>query len=196
MSKSVEFFFDFGSPTSYLANTQLPSICARAGAQLIYRPILLRSLFEATGNSSPVRIPAKGRYLFNDFQRFARRYEVPLSFNPNFPINTLPLIRGAIALQLRGETRFAEYVEAMYRAIWVEARNLNDSAVLAETLRTNDFDPETVQADASSQDVDAVLETNIQDAVAGGVFGVPTMFVGDEMFFGQDRLDFVSEALA
>ncbi|NWL77397.1 disulfide bond formation protein DsbA [Pseudomonas taiwanensis] len=196
MNNSVEFFFDFVSPTSYLANTQLPSICVGAGARLVYRPVFLRTLFEATGNSSPVRIPAKGRYLFNDFQRFAKRYDVALSFNSNFPINTLPLIRGAIALQLQGDERFTDYLEAMFRAIWVEARDLNDPVVIAETLHENGFDPEMFRANASSEEIDALLEANIKDAVARGVFGVPTMFVGDEMFFGQDRLDFVSEALA
>src|SRR5690606_34706627 len=97
MSKTVEFYFDFGSPATYLAWTQLPAICAEAGARLVYRPMLLGGVFQAAGNASPISVPAKGRYMFRDLARFARRYGVPLQFNPHFPINTLALMRGAVA---------------------------------------------------------------------------------------------------
>jgi len=95
-TQSVEFFFDFGSPASYLAWTQLPALCAASGATLIYRPMLLGGVFQATGNASPVAVPAKGRYMLTDLARFAARYGVPLRFNPHFPINTLALMRGAV----------------------------------------------------------------------------------------------------
>ncbi|AOE82671.1 2-hydroxychromene-2-carboxylate isomerase [Pseudomonas sp. TCU-HL1] len=192
MNRVVEFFFDFGSPTSYLASTQLPTICARAGASLIYRPIQLRSLFEATGNRSPVRVMAKGRYLLIDFQRFAKRYGVSLQPNPYFPIDTWPLLRAAVALQRQDTSRFTQYLEAMFQAIWVEGRNLNDPEVLVEVLCENDIDPITAQP---SLELEAILQDNLDEAVEKGAFGVPTCFVGEQMFFGQDRLDFLAEEL-
>src|SRR5882757_9378298 len=109
MMKQVEFFFDVGSPTTYLAWTQLPTLCAQAGAALVYRPTLLGGVFQATGNASPASVPAKGRYMDVDMARFARRYGVPLAMNPHFPINTLTLMRGATGAQLRAPDRFQAY---------------------------------------------------------------------------------------
>ena len=126
MSKTVEFFFDFGSPASYLAWTQLPKLSASLGAELRYRPMLLGGVFQATGNASPISVPAKGRYTLIDFQRFARRYGVAFSLNPNFPINTLTLMRGACAYQLRAPDQFETYVKAMFEALWTRQRNLAD----------------------------------------------------------------------
>ena len=99
MSKTIEFFFDFGSPTTYLANTQLPKLAEDCGTHLVYRPILLGGVFKATGNASPVTVPAKGRWMGVDIQRWAKHYGVPFAFNPHFPINTLPLMRGACGMQ-------------------------------------------------------------------------------------------------
>ena len=194
-TKSVEFFFDFGSPASYLAWTQLPALCAASGATLIYRPMLLGGVFQATGNASPVAVPAKGRYMLTDLARFAARYGVPLRFNPHFPINTLALMRGAVGLQLREPQRFADYVAAMFRAMWVEGRNLGDPAIAGEALAQAGFDPQAVLALAADTAVKDALKANTEEAVRRGAFGAPTMFVGDQMYFGQDRLDFVREEL-
>ncbi|MFC5695626.1 2-hydroxychromene-2-carboxylate isomerase [Pseudomonas sp. GCM10022186] len=196
MTKTVEFFFDLGSPSTYLAWTQLPAICAKAGARLQYRPMLLGGVFQATGNSSPVEVPAKGRYTLMDFQRFARRYGVVLEFNPHFPINTLTLMRGAIGIQLRQPERFEAYLAAMFKALWQDKRNLGDPAVLAATLDSAGFDPQAFLALVSEPEVKQALKSATEEAVKRGVFGAPTCFVGAEMFFGQDRLDFVAEALA
>ncbi|MNF83927.1 2-hydroxychromene-2-carboxylate isomerase [compost metagenome] len=195
MTKTVEFFFDFGSPSTYLAWTQLPALCAKAGAQLQYRPMLLGGVFQATGNASPIQVPAKGRYTLLDFQRFARRYGVPLEFNPYFPINTLTLMRGAIGLQLRQPERFEAYLDAIFKAMWQDKRNLGDPAVLAATLDAAGFDPQALLALVGDQEVKDALKATTEEAVKRGVFGAPTCFVGNEMFFGQDRLDFVAEAL-
>jgi 2-hydroxychromene-2-carboxylate isomerase len=195
MTKTVEFFFDFGSPSTYLAWTQLPALCAKAGAQLQYRPMLLGGVFQATGNASPIQVPAKGRYTLLDFQRFARRYGVPLEFNPYFPINTLTLMRGAIGLQLRQPERFEAYLDAIFKAMWQDKRNLGDPAVLAATLDAAGFDPQALLALVGDQEVKDALKASTEEAVKRGVFGAPTCFVGNEMFFGQDRLDFVAEAL-
>ncbi|MDT4854734.1 2-hydroxychromene-2-carboxylate isomerase [compost metagenome] len=196
MTKTVEFFFDFGSPSTYLAWTQLPALCAKAGAQLQYRPMLLGGVFQATGNASPIEIPAKGRYTMIDFQRFARRYGVPFELNPYFPIDTLTLMRGAIGLQLRQPERFEAYLAAIFKAMWQDRRNLGDPAVLAATLDAAGFDPQALLALVGDQEVKDALKAATEEAVKRGVFGAPTCFVGNEMFFGQDRLDFVAEALA
>lgn len=195
MSKSVEFFFDFGSPTTYLAWTQLPRICADAGAELIYRPMLLGGVFQATGNASPIEVPAKGKHVMLDLQRFAKRYGVPMTFNPHFPINTLGLMRGAVAVQLRQPERFDDYVKTIFQAMWVDAQNLGDLAVLGKVLAAGGFDPQALLALTGEQEIKDALKATTEEAVKRGAFGAPIMFVGDQMFFGQDRLDFVREAL-
>ena len=195
MSKSVEFYFDFGSPTTYLAWTQLPALCEETAAALIFKPMLLGGVFQATGNQSPVMIPSKGRFMMQDLQRFARRYQMPMRFNPHFPLNTLLLMRMATGLQLRQPERFEHFVATVFRAIWVDAMNLADSAVLAKVLLDAGFEPEAMLALASEPPVKDQLKAVTEEAVSRGVFGAPCMFVGDELFFGQDRLDFVREAL-
>lgn len=195
MDKQVEFFFDVGSPTSYLAWTQLPALCARAGVELVYRPMLLGGVFQATGNASPAAVPAKARYMDVDMARFARRYGVPLARNPFFPVNTLTLMRGATGAQLRAPGRFQDYLRGVFHAMWIEPKNLNDPAIAAQALAAAGFDPAEVMGWANDADVKAALRATTEEAVARGVFGAPTMFVGHEMFFGQDRLEFVREVL-
>jgi 2-hydroxychromene-2-carboxylate isomerase len=194
--KTVEFLFDFGSPTTYLAWTQLPRLCADAGATLVYRPILLGGIFQATGNASPATIPAKAAYMGTDLARFAKRYGVPFAFNPHFPINTLTLMRIAAGLLLRKRIDdFDTYMTAVFPAMWVEGVNLGDASVLAATLSAAGLDAADVVALAGEADVKAELKAATEAAVERGAFGAPTIFVGTEMFFGQDRLDFVREAL-
>jgi 2-hydroxychromene-2-carboxylate isomerase len=195
-SKTVEFFFDFGSPASYLAWTQLPAICRAAGATLVYRPMLLGGVFQATGNASPVTVPAKGKYMLTDLARFAKRYGVPMRFNPHFPINTLALMRGATGLQMREPAQFDAYVTAMFRAMWVDGQNMGDPVVVAEVLTHAGLDPQAVLALTADPAMKDALKASTEEAVRRGAFGAPTMFVGAHMFFGQDRLDFVREALA
>ncbi|HSN32825.1 MAG TPA: 2-hydroxychromene-2-carboxylate isomerase [Ideonella sp.] len=191
----IEFFFDVGSPNSYLAWTQLPRIAAEARAELVWRPMLLGGVFKATGNASPVTIPAKARWMAQDMARWARRWGVPFAFNPHFPINTLTLMRGAAGLQLRRPEDLGRYLDAVFHAMWVEPRDLGDAAVLAEALAAAGFGPAEFQALVADPEVKAKLVADTEEAVARGVFGAPTMFVGDEMHFGQDRLEFVRQAL-
>jgi 2-hydroxychromene-2-carboxylate isomerase len=195
MSKAVEFYFDVGSPAAYLAWTQLPQIARAAGAEIEYRPFLLGGVFQATGNRSPMEVPAKGQYMQDDLQRFARRYGVPFAHNPHFPINTLTLMRGATGLQMREPARMVPYVDAVYRATWVDGKNMNDAATVGKVLQQAGFPPEQLLALASDQAVKDHLKAETQEAVARGVFGAPTFFVGQDMFWGQDRLDFVKESL-
>jgi len=194
-TRTVEYFFDVGSPTAYLAWTQLPKIAAETAATIIWRPMLLGGVFKATGNASPVAVPAKGRWMNEDIARWARRYGVRFAFNPHFPINTLTLMRGATALQMRRPADFPRYLDAIERAMWEAPQNLGDPAVLAATLAEAGFDADELVALTGDPEVKAKLVATTEEAVARGVFGAPTFFVGDAMFFGQDRLDFVREAL-
>ena len=195
MTKTVEFYFDVGSPAAYLAFKRLPAICEAAQARLEYQPMLLGGVFQAAGNQSPMNVPAKGRYMVDDLARFARRHGIAFRHNPFFPINTLTLMRGATGLQLREPARMLPYVEAVYRAIWVEGRDMNDPAVVAAVLQEAGFDPQALQALAGDPEVKERLKAVTQEAVARGVFGAPTCFVDGQMYWGQDRLDFVQEAL-
>jgi len=193
MSKQIEFFFDVGSPASYLAWTQLPSLAERHDADVVWKPMLLGGVFQATGNSSPATVEAKGRYSQLDLQRFARRYGVPLNHNPHFPINTLTLMRGAAAYL--GTPRFHDYLHAVFNAMWVEQRDMHQPEVIAEVLAADGFDPREVLSRCSDPVVKDRLKSLTTEAVNRGVFGAPTFFVGAEMFFGQDRLEWVERAL-
>ena len=194
-SKAIDFYFDFGSPTAYLAYTQLPTIAADANAALNYKPVLLGGIFQSAQNASPMMIPAKGAYMMQDIQRYAKRYQVPLNFNPNFPINTLKLMRLTTGVQQHYPQLFEQFLAVVFKAFWVDAQNMGDDAVIRQVLQANQLDADAILALADQPDVKELLKQNTQQANARGLFGVPTMFVGNEMFWGQDRLDFVVEAL-
>lgn len=196
MARQVEFYFDVGSPAAYLAWTQLPKIAAETGASLAYKPFLLGGVFQATGNRSPMEVAPKGKYMQGDMERFARRYGVPFRHNPHFPINTLTLMRGALGLQMREPQKMVPYVDAVYRAIWVDAKDMNDPGTVGAVLQQAGIDAQQLLALAADPEVKEKLKTETQQAVARGVFGAPTFFVGEHMFWGQDRLDFVKEALS
>jgi 2-hydroxychromene-2-carboxylate isomerase len=193
--KNFEYWFDFGSPAAYLAWTQLPRLAHETGAAAVYKPMLLGGVFQATDNRSPASIPAKGKYTFTDFDRFARRYGVPLRTNPHFPINTITLMRGAVALQMRNDPRFIDYCDAMFKAIWVESLNMNDPAIVGAALLKAGFEPAALLALTAEPGTKEALKTATQEAVTRGIFGAPTFFVDGQMFWGQDRIDFVKEAL-
>jgi len=196
MSKQVDFYFDVGSPASYLAWTQLPALCRSAGAELVYKPMLLGGVFQATGNASPAAVPAKSVYTRRDMQRYAQRYGVTLVMNPHFPINTLFLMRVVTGVALREPQRLQALLEGVFKALWIDALDLNQPEVTARVLASAGFDAEQMQALAADPEVKAALKAATEEAVRRGVFGAPTVFVGNEMFFGQDRLDMVREELA
>ncbi len=196
MAKTVEFFYDFGSPASYLAFKRLPGIAAERGATIVWRPMLLGGVFKASGNTSPVTVPAKGKWMAGDLQRWAAKSGVPFAFNPFFPVNTLTLMRGATGLQMRQPADFARFNDIVFDAMWRTPRNLGDAAVLAALLAEHGFDADAFAALVADPEVKARLVATTDEAVQRGVFGAPTFFVGGEMHFGQDRLDFVRDALA
>ena len=194
MRKSLEFYFDFGSPTAYLAHKRLGQLSTQYDLAVTYKPMLLGGVFKATGNNSPITIPAKGQYMMaHDLPRFAHRYGVEINPNPFFPINTLNLMRTAIAAErLDCATRF---INAVFDAVWVQEKNMGDSAVVAAVLTEHGLDAPALLALSQDPEVKAALITNTEAAVARGIFGTPTFFMDNEMYFGQDRLDFVEEAL-
>ncbi len=193
MNSQIDFYYDFGSPAAYLAWTQLPRLCAETGAELVLKPILLGGLFKATGNQTPVAIEAKGQWMFADMERFAARYGVPYAMNPHFIINTLPLMRGA--MWAKGQGCLKPYNTAMFEAVWVDQKNMNDPVVIMSVLADAGIDAQEVADAIQTPDVKQALIDDTAEAVDRGAFGVPTMFVGGVMHFGQDRLDWVREAL-
>ncbi len=190
----MEFYYDYGSPTANLASTQLPAICARHGAALIYRPMLLGGVFKATGNATPVRIDAKRAWLFEDLARYVARYGVRFEMNPHFIINTLAIMRGAVWAQ--AASCLEEFNRAMFEAVWVNQRNMADPAEINDVMAQSGLDAERMIEAIQQPAIKSALIAATDAAVERGVFGAPTMFVGDEMHFGQDRLEWVATALA
>jgi len=194
MTSQPQFFFDFGSPASYLAWKRMPDLEARTGVAFAYVPMLLGGVFKATGNASPVSVPAKGAYMSRDLARWAERHGTPFRGNPFFPINTLRLMRGAIAAQDRGE--LAAYGNAVYDAIWQDQRNMGEASEVVAALTAAGLDAAFYVAAADDEAVKAKLVANTEAAVAAGVFGAPSFVVVGELFFGQDRMDFVEAAVS
>ena len=195
MAKTFDYNFDFGSLATYLAHTQIDKIKAETGASPIYLPMLLGAVFKATGNASPVSVPAKGKYIFVDFKRFADSYGVPLQINPFFPIITTTLMRMLTGLQMRSDARMHEFMDLIFKAIWVDALNLNDPEVVERVLQEAHFDPTELLQLANDQATKDRLKDVTTKAVESGVFGAPTFFVGDQMFWGQDRIEQLKSAL-
>ncbi|MBN3810941.1 2-hydroxychromene-2-carboxylate isomerase [Paraburkholderia sp. Ac-20347] len=195
---SVQFLFDFGSPNAYLSHKIIPAIEARHGVRFEYVPILLGGLFKMTGNRSPAestaQIENKRKYLFVEMKRFIAKHGLSAyRMNPHFPVNTLQIMRGAVAAQREGV--FERYVDRMFAHMWEDGLKLDDPDVLRATLQADGFDVarfETLLADA---DVKAGLLANTQQAFERGAFGAPTFFVGDEMFFGKDQLRDVEDEI-
>ena len=197
MTKTIEFLFDFGGPNSYLAHKVLPEICARVSATVTYVPILLGGLFKLTNNQAPMmryaETPAKRDYELLEFDRFVATHDLPFKMNPNFPINSLYLMRGAVAAQHLG--CFMPYVEAIMAAMWEDRANTGDLAVVKDVLDKAGLDSAAILTKAEEADIKAELMANTEAAAARGAFGVPTFFVGGEMFWGKERLAQVEAAL-
>lgn len=195
---SPEFIFDFGSPNAYLAWKVLPEIEVRTGAAFDPVPCLLGGIFKATGNQSPMmanaNIPAKMAYEMLEMRRFIARHGLDrFQMNPHFPINTLQMMRIAVAAKRDGA--LAQVMSAFFAAMWEDAKKMDDPAVVGEALALAGLPAERLLAAANEPEVKAALIANTESAVARGAFGIPTFFVGDEMWFGKDRLGEVEEAL-
>ena len=193
--KSVEFYFDLGSPYSYLAYYRLLQMAERQEIQIVYKPILLGGVFKATGNRSPIEIPVKGAYSILDMQRWAEYYHIPMQMNPHFPMNTLTLMRILTGVQLLHLEKFEQVLKLLFDAMFGTPQNLNEPTVLAEVLKPSGFSVEDIMSMVQSEVVKQKLITETEQAILRGIFGAPTFFVGDEMYWGQDRLHFVEQAL-
>jgi 2-hydroxychromene-2-carboxylate isomerase len=198
MSATIEFIFDFGSPNAYLAYRALPPILERTGARLAINPCLLGGIFKATGNQAPAVAfaPIKGKldYEMLELRRFVARHRLnKFRLNPNFPVNTLMLMRGLVAAGEEGVE--AAYLEMGLEGMWEEGLKLDDKDVLARRIDAAGLDSASLLAAATTDLVKQKLADHTVGAVARGVFGIPTFFVGDEMFFGKERLGQVEEAV-
>jgi 2-hydroxychromene-2-carboxylate isomerase len=194
----VEFHFDFGSPNAYLSHLIIPGIEQRTGAKFEYVPILLGGVFKLTNNRSPVEsyagIRNKLPYEHLETQRFIRKHGITnFTFNPFFPVNTLALMRGAIAAQRIGV--FAHYVDQMFRHMWAQPKKMDDPEVLRAALAESGLDASKLMALAQDPSVKEELAANTARSVERGTFGAPTFFIDDEIYFGKDRLRDVEEAL-
>jgi 2-hydroxychromene-2-carboxylate isomerase len=194
----VEFHFDFGSPNAYLAHLVIPRIEQRTGAKFEYLPVLLGGVFKLTNNRSPREslqgIKNKPEYEELERQRFVRRHDiVRFTMNPFFPVNTLLIMRGAVAAQLEGV--FARYVDEVFRHMWAEPKKMDDPDVARAALEASGFDAARLLARTQEPEVKDRLLKNTESSVARGTFGSPTFFVGEEIFFGKDRLRDVEEEI-
>jgi 2-hydroxychromene-2-carboxylate isomerase len=196
--RGVEFLFDFGSPNAYLAHKVLPEIEKRTGAKFEYVPVLLGGIFKLTNNRPPMiafgDVKGKMAYEMKESERFIRRHDITtFRFNPNFPVNTLVLMRMAVAAKEAGE--LAPYVDAAFHHMWERPKKMDDPEVIRAALGESGLDADRLIAAAQTPDVKQRLMANTEDAVARGVFGSPSFFVGEELFFGKDRLGEVEEEL-
>jgi 2-hydroxychromene-2-carboxylate isomerase len=199
VSSSPQFLFDFGSPNAFLSHEAIPAIEKRTNVKFEYVPVLLGGIFKATNNKSPAETLAgvKNKPEFNalETRRFLQRFGVkPYTWNPFFPVNTLNLMRAAVAAQLEGV--FEKYVDAAFHHMWVEPKKMDDPAVAAQALTASGLDAAKLFARAQDPDVKAKLIENTQGAVERGAFGSPTFFVGKEMFFGKEQLREVEEMVS
>jgi 2-hydroxychromene-2-carboxylate isomerase len=185
------FLYDFGSPNAYLAHRVIPAIEARSGAKFRYVPVLLGGLFKLTNNRAPMvafaEIPAKTAYMQREMARFVRRHAISAFVrNPHFPVNTLMLMRGAVAAERAGVA--SAYIEAMMRGMWEQGLKLDDPAVLAAALDAAGLPSAELFALAQDQSVKDELAANTQAAANQGAFGIPSFVIGDELYFGKDSL--------
>jgi 2-hydroxychromene-2-carboxylate isomerase len=190
MTKKLEFFYDYVSPYSYLANSQVAKV---GGSALVYRPMFLGAVMHATGNRPPGTLEVKGNYLRKDIARWASRYGIEYKRNPNFPLNTLKALRLAVVAQQEGV--FDQVHGPLFDASFVHQLDLDDDAVLAEIMKTAELDQDTTFARIGEQSVKDEVKANTEEAISRGAFGAPTLYVGDQMFFGNDRFEFIEEAL-
>lgn len=194
----VEFHFDFGSPNAYLSHLVIPEIEKRTGVTFEYVPVLLGGVFKATNNRSPAEsnagIKNKAEYGKLEMQRFIKHHKITaFKMNPHFPVNTLMMMRGSIAAQQLGI--FPRYVDQMYRFMWAEGRKMDDPAIVVAAWKESGFDADKLAALVQDPAIKDKLVANTQASVERGCFGSPTFFVGNEIFFGKDRLREVEEMI-
>ena len=198
MTKRVDFLFDFGSPNAYLAHRVIPAFVGETGADVVYAPVLLGGLFKSTGNQPPMvayaNVPAKMDYFRQEMRRFIARHKLSkFQFHPNFPVNTLLLMRGAVAAEADGT--LAPYVEAGMVVMWEDGLPMDDPETFEQVFTKAGLDGAALLERTQDPAIKAALIEKTDVAVKRGAFGIPTFYVGDEMFFGKETLPLVAEAL-
>ena len=194
MQRTIDFFYDIGSPYSYLAATQVPRLAERTGAAVVWRPFLLGGVFKAAGNDMPARVPAKARWMLEDLSRWAKHYGVPFVFPPFFPPNTVRAMRACVAASRHG--RVAEVSLALFRAYWCEGHDPSGEAAIRAAAEGAGLDGGALFAATDDPAVKDGLRAATEEAVARGAFGAPSFFVGDALFWGNDRIELLVESLA
>lgn len=189
--KRVDFYFDLSSPYSYMAATQMRALGERAGAEVVWKPMVLYAVFKATGNTMPARVEAKARWMLRDLSHWAAQYGVPFRMTSQFPANTIKAMR----LVLVDEARAAEVALAGFHALWVDDIDINAPETLKQIAAAGGLDPDKALAAIEDPALKDKLRANTDEAIARGAFGAPAIFVGDELFWGNDRLHFVEAAL-
>ena len=196
MAKTFEFFFDYASATAPLAMPLIAQIEKRTGAEAVFRPMFLGGVMQATGNKPPGTVPAKGKYMARDIQRCAEHVGIKFYMNPAFPVNTLAALRATVGIADKAEQR--RFAAVCFNESWSvpEPLNLGDPAHLQKLCEKHGFDAGQIAALATDPANKEKLKANTDEAVERGVFGAPSFFVGSELYFGHDRLDYVERALA
>lgn len=194
MARELDFYFDFMSPPTYLAYTQMPGLISRTGCTVNYKPMFTIGLHQLTGNRSPREVPNKAAWLGGDLRRWARRYGVTLGSNSHIDtLKIIPPLRGVFVARDRGETD--AYIAAMFRGMWVEDANIGEAQTFARLTAEAGLDPAAYAVGIERADVKEALRAGTQEAADRGAFGAPSFFVNGELFWGQDRLEFVEDAL-
>jgi 2-hydroxychromene-2-carboxylate isomerase len=189
----IEFYWDSASPYTYLAATQIEALAARHGARVVWKPFLLGKAFEATGNRAPATIPAKGKYLFQDLRLWAQHYGVPFKFPKVFPVASLTSLRIACSL---ADAEIGRWALAVMQAYWAENQDIGQPDVLKAVAASLGWDGDDLVTRAQTPPVKDKLKANTEEAVQRGVFGAPTFFIGEAMFWGNDRFELMEEVLS
>lgn len=191
----IEFYFDLGSPFSYLGYHQLKKIAAQHHAEILYKPMLLGAVLKATGNHSPIEVPAKAQYSMIDLRRWSKLWDIPMKMNPNFPINTLALMRLLTAVQLYQPEQFESVLTGLFDAMFGEPRNLNDQTHFVAVVTALGLDAQQVKTWLADEKVKGQLKFITDEAVERGIFGAPSFIVDKELYWGIDHLHFVEKAM-
>jgi 2-hydroxychromene-2-carboxylate isomerase len=194
--KSIEFFFDLSSPYSYLASTQIDALAARHGAEVRWRPFVLGAVFKATGNVMPAACAPKARYMMTDLERWARHYGVPFRMTPRFPVNALTGMRLVLIAERATPGLGRKVAQVLFHALWVDDLDITDGGVLHLLTVAAGLDEATAQDGLGDAAIKDELRANTDEAVRRGAFGAPAIFLGDQLFWGNDRLHFLEAALA
>ena len=191
----IEFFFDVGSPYSYLAATQIDALGERVGAEVRWRPFLLGGVFKETGNTLPASVNAKQRYMVGDLLRWAKHYEQPFNFPSRFPLNTIKAQRALVAVARSEPGKVGPFALALFRAYWVDDADVSQPEVVAEVASSCGLDGAAIAAATDDPEVKDLLRSWTGEAVERGAFGAPSIFVGDELYWGNDRLELLERNL-